>query len=238
MTMVMAAVNKTQNERGMTLFAVLAVMTIFALGLLAVAPTAYQEVQRDKELEAIRRGEEVAEAIRQFVLHYQGNRLPTSMDELLEGLPRGTRTRQILRPSAAKDPLSEDGRWRLVQADVDSLAGFARRVQNYNGGVLPAERDRVFDRYKIVLVNSIATKLDSDDESDEALDDFDVLTENTPFIGVASQSRERSFITYYGIGNHSRWIFTPMFRGIGRNYGNPVTPVRPQGAPAPPPRLR
>lgn len=230
----MAAVNNRDAERGMTLFAVLAVMTIFALGLLAVAPTVHQEVQRDKELEAIRRGEEVAEAIRQFVLHYQGNRLPTSIDELLEGLPRGTRTRQILRPSAARDPLSEDGRWRLVQPDADSLAPFARRVQNFNGGVLPAERDRVFDRYKIVLVNSIAANLDSDDDADEALDDFDVLTENTPFIGVASQSRERSFITYYGIGNHSRWIFTPMFRGTGRNYGNPITPVRPPTAPLPP----
>ncbi len=235
--MAMAAAIDRQSERGMTLFAVLAVMTIFALGLLAVAPTVQQEVQRDKELEAIRRGEEVAEAIRQFVLNYQGNRLPTSIDELLDGLPRGTRTRQILRPSAAKDPLSEDGRWRLVQADADSLAPFARRVQNFNGGVLPAERDRVFDRYKIVLVNTIASSLDSDDESDEELDDFDIMTENTPFIGVASQSRERSFITYYGIGNHSRWIFTPMFRGIGRNYGNPVAPVRPPTAP-PPPRIR
>src|SRR5256885_11886223 len=132
----MAATNKG-TERGMTLFAVMAIMAIFAVALLAVAPSVQQEIQREKEVEAIARGEEVAEAIRQYVEFYRGAKLPTSMDDLLEGLPQGTKKRQILRASAAIDPLSEDGRWRLIKADVESLGGFARRVQNYNGGLLP-----------------------------------------------------------------------------------------------------
>ena len=70
----------------MSLLAVLAVMTIFAIALLAVAPTVQQGVQREKELESIRRGEDVAEAIRQYVEHYQGSKLPDSIDDLLEGL--------------------------------------------------------------------------------------------------------------------------------------------------------
>ena len=94
----------------MTLIAVMAVMAIFAVALLAVAPTIATEVQRERELEAIARGEEVAEAIRQYVEFYRGAKLPTSVDDLLEGLPEGTRTRQILRPSAAIDPLSKDGK--------------------------------------------------------------------------------------------------------------------------------
>lgn len=218
------------SEQGMTLFAVMAVMVVFAITLMAVAPSIQQEIQREKEEEAIRRGEEVAHAIRQYVEFYRGARLPSSMDDLLEGLPFGTKKRQILRPSAAIDPLSEDGRWRLVKPDIETLGGFSRRVQNYNGGQLPPNPSQVFDRYSLVLVNSLNTELDSDEEADDDLD-FEVLTENTPFIGVASQSRGRSIIAYYGIENHSKWVFTPLFRGSGGNSrfipGRPSVPIRP-----------
>lgn len=205
----------TRNgEHGMTLFAVLAVMTIFAVALLAVAPTVQMEVQREKELEAIRRGEEIAEAIRQFVEFYGGAKLPNSMDELLEGLPNGTKKRQILRASAAVDPLSEDGQWRLIKADVNTIGPFAKRVQDYNNGLLPSNPSQTFDRYALVIVNSLNTGSESDTtEPDEG--EIEVLTENTPFIGVASQSRSKSVIAYYGIQNHSKWIFTPLFRGTG-----------------------
>ena len=81
-----------KDERGMTLLAVMAVMAVFAIALLAVAPSIQQEVQREKELESIRRGEEVAEAIRQYVEFYRGASLPNSMDDLLDGLPQGTKT--------------------------------------------------------------------------------------------------------------------------------------------------
>lgn len=218
-------------ESGMTLFAVMGVMVVFSIALLAVAPTIQQEIQREKEQEAIRRGEEVAQAIRQYVEFYRGARLPTSMDDLLEGLPFGTKKRQILRASAAIDPLSEDGRWRLVKPDIDALGGFSRRVQNYNGGQLPPNPSQVFDRYSLVLVNSLNTELDGDIEADDDTD-FEVLTENTPFIGVASQSKGKSVIAYYGIENHSKWVFTPLFRGSGGNGlipGRPTRPIRPPG---------
>ena len=205
------------SERGMTLFAVMAIMAIFAIGLLAVAPSIQQDVQREKELEAIRRGEEVAEAIRQYVEFYRGAKLPNSMDDLLEGLPQGTKKRQILRASAAIDPLSEDGKWRLIKADVQTLGPFAKRVQDYNGGILPGNTSTTFDRYSLVIVNSLNTGSDSDTQGPDDDQDVEILTENTPFIGVASQSKARSVIAYYGIENHSKWIFTPLFRGPGRN---------------------
>ncbi len=220
------------SERGMTLFAVMAVMVVFAIALLAVAPSIQQEIQREKELESIRRGEEVAQAIRQYIEFYRGARLPTSMDDLIEGLPQGTKKRQILRASAAIDPLSEDGRWRLIKPDVSTIGPFARRVQNYNNGQLPPNPSQVFDRYSLVVANSLNTELDSDEEADDDLD-VEVLTENTPFIGVASQSKGKSIIAYYGIENHSKWVFTPLFRGAGGNAINPATirPPRPQGPP-------
>jgi type II secretory pathway pseudopilin PulG len=217
MTKTTAARNKGQE--GMTLIAVMAIMAVFAVALLAVAPDITQEVQREKEVEAIARGEEVAEAIRQYVEYYRGAKLPNSMDDLLKGLPQGTKDRQILRASAAIDPLSEDGKWRLIKADVQSIGGFAKRVQNFNGGQLPSNPSSTFDRYSIVVVNNLNTGTDSDLK--EADDDMsvDVITDNTPFIGVASQNKDKSIITYYGIENHSKWVFTPLFRGTTSRGG-------------------
>ena len=205
----------------MTLFAVMAIMAIFAIGLLAVAPSVHQEIQRQKEVEAIARGEEVAEAIRQYIEFYRGSKLPNSMDDLLKGLPQGTKSRQILRASAAIDPLSEDGKWRLIKADIQTLGPFAKRVQSYNGGTLPSNPSPTFDRYAITILSVVNSGTDSDlqDSDDETDQVEDMETDNVPFIGVASQSKERSIISYYGIENHSKWVFTPLFRGTGRNFG-------------------
>jgi hypothetical protein len=156
------------------------------------------DVQREKELEAIRRGEEITNAIHQFVLFHQGTKLPKSLDELVEGLPDGTRKRQILRPSSTTDPLTLDGRWRLIQPDPDTIARFAKRVQIFNNGILPSspQPTRFYDRYTVTLANVLNTESATDPEDDE--EDMTV-EDNVPFIGVASQSRMQSVVTYYGI---------------------------------------
>ncbi len=153
----------------------------------------------------------MARAIQEYVVAYNGTKLPESIDDLLDGIPQGTKTRQILRRSSAVDPLSEDGKWRLIKADPKEIAKFAKRVQDYNNGLLPSNQTRLLDRYSIVLVNSV--NIESDTDPTEPDEDFTVETSNTPFIGVASQSKARSVLTYYGIENHSKWIFTPLFRG-------------------------
>lgn len=216
------------RESGMTLIAVMAMMAIFAIALLAVAPAVQQEVQREKELESIRRGEEIADAIRQYVVQHNGAKLPESIDDLLEGLPQGTKKRMILRPSAATDPLSEDGKWRLIKADPKIVAAFAKRVQSYNNGLLPNNPTQLLDRYSIQLLVNLNTG--SEDEDDIVDEDLDVTTDNQPFIGVASQSRSKSVVTYYGIERHSNWIFTPLFRGTGRTLIN-TTNKRPNTVP-------
>lgn len=206
------------GESGMTLVAVMAIMVLFAVALLAVAPSVQIEVQREKELESIRRGEEIAEAIKLYIDHHRGTKLPESIDDLLEGLPQGTKKRMILRPSAATDPLSEDGKWRLIKADPQIISAFAKRVQAYNNGLLPNNprgpnnQPSYLDRYSIQLLVNINTGTEDEIDPNE---DFDVTTSNQPFIGVASQSRGKSVLAYYGIERHSNWIFTPMFRGTG-----------------------
>lgn len=218
---------RTKSEAGMSLIAVMAVMTLFAIAMLAVAPTVQQGVQREKELEAIRRGEDVAEAVRKYMVFYQG-RLPDSMEDLLEGLPQGTKKRQILRESSAVDPLSADGKWRLIEPTSQAFLSFGRRVQTYNNGELPnsPEPRAYFDRYTINLVNIVNTESEDDLEK-ESEEEIEIKTDKAPFIGVASQSRNRALIAYYGIENHSKWIFTPLFRGVGSSQVNPPRGGRP-----------
>ena len=224
------------SESGMTLIAVMAIMVLFTVALLAVAPSVQQNVQREKELESIRRGEEIAEAIRQYVDYHRGARLPESIDDLLDGLPQGTKKRMILRASAATDPLSEDGRWRLIKVDPQTIAAFAKRVQSYNNGLLPNNPSRSLDRYSVQILVNINTG--TEDEPDDLYEDFEVVTDNQPFIGVASQSRSRSILTYYGIEKHSNWIFTPLFRGNGivtnTIRGVPAFPSQPSPPSQPP----
>lgn len=222
-------IKKRKSEQGFSLLAILAMMTIFAIALLAVAPTVQIEVQREKELETIRRGEEVAEAIRQYVVYYQGAKYPDSMDELLEGLPDGTKKRMILRPSAAIDPLSEDGRWKLVP--INKMAAFTRRVQNYNGGILPSSSNMPLNIQNQLGQFVTTVELNTEDDVDGPASETDqetFTTENTPFIGVVSQSESKSVLRYYGIGNHSKWVFTPLFRGSGAsNVGRNTRPQTP-----------
>jgi type II secretory pathway pseudopilin PulG len=215
------------NQSGMTLMAVMVFMTIFAVILMAAAPNLYIDVQREKELEAIRRGEEIANAIHQYVIYHQNQKLPQSIDELLEGLPDGTKKRQILRPSSATDPLSPDGRWRLIQPDPDVIARFAKRVQNFNNGILPSSPHQYYNKYTVTLANVLNTDSEDDDEEDTTVSD------NVPFIGVASQSKAKSVLAYYGVEDHSKWVFTPLFRGTGATSIRPRGPI---GAPLPPRR--
>ncbi len=202
----------------MSLIAIMAMMTLFSIALLAVAPSVQQSVQREKELEQIRRGEEVAEAIRLYLNHpqNQGTKLPESIDDLLEGLPQGTKKVQILRESAAVDPLSEDGKWNLVP--MNKMANFARRVQNYNNGLLPSSENMppaIANQVGAFITNTDTKSNDDVTAGADETDDESFSTDNTPFIGVVSQSQSKSIIAYYGIENHSKWIFTPLFRGSG-----------------------
>ena len=225
-----------RDERGMTLIAVMMIMAIFAIAMMAVAPSVQLEVQREKELESIRRGEEIANAIRDYVQFHGGRKLPESIDDLLEGIPQGTKKRMILRPSAATDPLSEDGKWRLIKADPKIISAFAKRVQTFNNGVLPGTPQEL-NNYAIRLVVNLQTGTEDDTDQPELDDEFEITTDNQPFIGVASQSRSKSVIAYYGIEKHSNWIFTPLFRGTGttlvNNSPGPRPPTLP-GAPRPP----
>ena len=210
-----------RSEAGYTLVALLAMMTVVALFAMAVAPSIQQQAQREREQEAIFRGEQVADAIRSYYRYRTTSfrsagdqALPRSMDDLLQGIPipGGSKTRQILRPSATRDPLTIEGEWRFILPRTNALIDFQQSLMFYAGNVLPATRDpqmaqlQQFAVPQIIPTSNLGTSASS--QSSSSVDD----DATGPFVGVASRSKRDSVLTYYGIEREDQWIFTPLFR--------------------------
>ncbi len=217
-----ATISRSQrhSERGYTLVALLALMSVVALFAMAVAPRVSQQAQREREKEAIFRGEQVADAIRQYYIFRPPGRppgdqaLPSSMEDLLKGIPvvGGAKNRQILRPSAARDPLTLEGEWRFIGPRTQGLVEFQQSILFYTGSFIPPPRDSQIAHLQGLAVPPItsAIKIGEKPESSSSSSIDDVSS--GPFVGVASRSRKDSVLTYYGIERHDQWIFTPLFR--------------------------
>ena len=209
------------SEGGYTLVALLAMMTVLMLFAMAVAPGVQQQAQREREQEAIFRGEQVADAIREYYRYRAGTMrasgpqaLPTSMDQLLEGvpIPGGSKNRQILRPSAARDPLTIEGEWRYILPRTGALIDFQQSIMFYTNNTIPPMRDPQIAQLQQFAVppvvptaalGGVTPTRDTSSIDDDA---------TGPFVGVASRSKRDSVLTYYGIERHEQWIFTPLFR--------------------------
>jgi type II secretory pathway pseudopilin PulG len=206
---------KQRNEGGYTLVALLALMTVLAIFAAAAAPNIRRRAQREKEVEAIFRGEQVAQAIRAYYAHQRGRlgqgetALPTSMDQLLEGIPSGTKKIQVLRPSAARDPLTVEGEWRLVRPRSADLSSFQQSLMLFAENVRPATTDPQLQQIEQLVAPPVLPTLGI---ASTGLSSIDGGNSTGPFIGVSSRSETKSMITYYGIDHHNGWIFTPLFR--------------------------
>src|SRR5215203_409737 len=199
------------SEAGYTLVALLAMMTVLALFAMAAAPSMTQQAEREREQEAIFRGEQVADAIRAYYRYRSTSvrgagdqSLPTSMDQLLQGIPipGGSKTRQILRVSASRDPLTIEGEWRFILPRSQSLIEFQQSVMFYAGNVLPPSRDpqmaqlQQFAVPQLLNVTNLGV-LSSTRGASSADDDA-----TGPFVGVASRSKRESVLAFYGIERH------------------------------------
>jgi len=210
-----------RTEAGYTLVALLALMTVLALIALSAAPSLRHQAQREREKEAIFRGEQVADAIRDYYVYRTTTiggageqALPTSMDQLLEGIPipGGSKKRQVLRASAARDPLSATGEWRTVRPRAPELIEFQRAVIVYAGGLLPLPNNAQIAQLQQFAVPQITTVLDTGSSITAPGGEDSSADSSGPFVGVTSRSRNNSVLYYYGIDRHNGWIFTPLFK--------------------------
>jgi len=205
--------SKADDERGYALVSLILVMSLLALFALSAAENVRQQGQREREKEAIFRGEQVADAIRSYY-RYRGaqgvNSLPNTIDDLLQGIPRGTKKLQILRSEAAHDPLSSSGEWKLIGPTSDSVSSFVKDLTVYSGGTPPAPRGDmqrlaavIPQMLNVLNTGSTGTARGGEDDSGDS---------SGPFLGVASRSQRNSVMTYYGIDHHDGWVFTPLFK--------------------------
>ncbi|HEU4508478.1 MAG TPA: hypothetical protein VFR78_09595 [Pyrinomonadaceae bacterium] len=215
------SVASRHSERGYTLVALLAMMTVLALFAMAVAPSVQQQAQREREQEAIYRGEQVAEAIKAYYIHRAGTlrvfgdqALPTSMDQLLEGIPvvGGSKKRQILRASAARDPLTSEGEWRLILPRSKGLIDFQQSILFYTNNILPPVSNPQMQQLQQVAVPRLQNLINTGSQPSSSSDSSVSDDATGPFVGVASRSRRDSVLAFYGIERHDQWIFTPLFR--------------------------
>ena len=209
------------DEEGYALVALMALMTLLALFAIAVAPSIAQQAQREREKETIFRGEQVASAIREYYIYRAttgggpgDQSLPTSIDQLLEGIPipGGSKKRQVLRLSASRDSLSSSGEWRLIRPRSQDLLEFQRAVLLYANNVLPPPTDRQMAQLQQFAAPPIVSAGASDLSGPSLSGELSSADSSGPFVGVSSRSQNNSILFYYGIERHDRWVFTPLFR--------------------------
>ncbi len=94
-----------RNEGGYAMAALLAAVTIMLIVMAAALPSWKYVIKNDREEELLFRGNQIASAIERFQKK-RGNLLPTSIDLLV---------REKFLRRAYKDPMTKDGRWRLVR---------------------------------------------------------------------------------------------------------------------------
>jgi type II secretory pathway pseudopilin PulG len=205
--------SRLKDDGGYALVGLLLMMTLLAVFAMTAVSDVKQQAQREREKEAIFRGEQVADAIRLYYRYRGGqgvNALPTEVDQLLEGIPRGTKKLQILRTEAAHDPLSNSGEWKLVSPTSQDFAGLVKNLTVYSGGVPPTPRPD-FNSLQ-GMIPRMANVLDDKSESTAPGGEDNSASSSGPFLGVVSRSQRNSVITYFGIDRHDEWIFTPLFR--------------------------
>src|SRR5687768_4888326 len=88
------SVLRRSSEQGYSIAALLAFMTVLGIFAMAAAPRIQQQAMREREKETIFRGEQIADAIAEYYRHRRratgaagDQALPTSMDQLLQGIP-------------------------------------------------------------------------------------------------------------------------------------------------------
>jgi hypothetical protein len=147
---------------------------------MTVGVSSWQYVMRnEKEEEAIFRGVEVTDAIRRFQKK-GGNALPPTLDILVE--------KKFLRKHALKDPLSKNGKWRIIhQGDLIAPIGAPGAGTPAGRGFLPQPTPAA---------------------SPSSAFGFKDGGKVGPIVGVGTTAKGKSLRVFNGQQDYAAWIFT------------------------------
>lgn len=131
------------RERGFTMALALAMATVMGIFLMVAMPTLATEVQREKEMNLIFRGEAIANALRLYNLRM--GKYPTQLEELMKTKPR------VIRQLYA-DPMTEEGTWEYIYAVQPGVSGSTEGLP-IMGVRSRSERDSVLVYQKKSLIH-------------------------------------------------------------------------------------
>src|SRR5690242_5597419 len=122
---------QTGRQDGYVLLAILFALTLLVIALAAAAPRAAKAIQRQKEGELIRRGEQYALAIRRFYKKF--GRYPSDLDQL-----ENTNNIRFLRRKYL-DPITGKDDWQPIQfGQARPPTGFFGEKITTTGGMSPS----------------------------------------------------------------------------------------------------
>lgn len=116
-----------RGERGYILIVLLLACALLAIAMGAAVTNFRKSIQREKEVEAIHRGVQYARAIKVFYRKF--GRYPNSVDQLIN-----TNNLRFLRRKYS-DPLSPDGKWRVLHPQDIKLFGAGGGLGLGGGGM-------------------------------------------------------------------------------------------------------
>jgi len=194
-------VTRRWRERGYSLVAVMAAITIMSIATAIALPAWKYVIKNEREQELIFRGGQIADAVRRFQTK-NGNALPASLDVLVKG--------RFLR-KAYKDPMTSDGQWKLVRQGEAMPGGGGTRppgTPSPSPGAVPSP---------------------SPSPSSGSLLQRAGTATGTPgssvgvFIGVASRSAEKSIRLFNNRDRYDQWWFVAgQPRVVGRQLVSPA----------------
>jgi type II secretory pathway pseudopilin PulG len=125
------SINRSDRERGYVLLAILFALTLLVIALSVAAPNAAKAIQRQKEDELIRRGEQYSLAIRRFYKKF--GRYPSDLDQL-----ENTNNIRFLRRKYL-DPITGKDDWQPIQfGQARPPTGFFGQKITTTGGLSPS----------------------------------------------------------------------------------------------------
>ncbi len=185
------------REAGYNLVVLMVAITVLNIMIAATLPLWSRIIQHDKEEELIFRGLQYAEAIRLFRARFQ--RAPVRLEELLEAKPRCIR-------QLWKDPMSEDGKWKILYEGVQQPPGTVQPQAPGSGG---GKGDPEEGSEKNPGGDEGADRGDGEGDQGSGFLTTEKKEELTigPIEGVTSKSKKPSAMVWFGQQRYDQWQF-------------------------------
>jgi type II secretory pathway pseudopilin PulG len=196
------------SQAGYAMAALLVAIAVMTVMLSVAMPVWRHEMQREREAELVFRGEQYVRAIDLFQRKYAGA-LPPTIDLLV--------TERFLRKKY-KDPMTEDGEFRIVAAGAQQQAGSPQPGQ-------PGQQGREGPRpgQQPPLRATVPPPMPSLGQPGQPGQPQGGA--GAGIIGVVSKSKEKSIRIYKGRNKYDEWQF--IFANVGARPGMPGQPGQP-----------